>query len=90
MTVRAFLLSPVRLVAAAFGLATGNASKSRPTKERTSDERLRRLAEEVGKDPATAEWVRSARVAAAAGALERPLDADELRARIAGLRAGGR
>ncbi|MHB1911897.1 MAG: hypothetical protein ACYCTI_07570 [Acidimicrobiales bacterium] len=65
MTVRGFLLSPVRLAAAAIGLATGNASKSRPSKERASDERLRRLAEEVGRDPATADWVRSARAAVA-------------------------
>ena len=89
MTVRGLLLSPVRLAAAAIGLATGNASKSRTSKKQPSDERLGRLAEEVGRDPATAEWVRSAREAAAAGELESPLDADELRARIAGLRAGG-
>jgi len=83
------LLSPLLLGAVLIGLATRSASSKRSGRA-ASNARLRKLAEEVAKDPATAEWVESARQAVAEGTLGPPLDADELRARIAGLRAGDR
>jgi hypothetical protein len=90
MTARGLVAAPLLLAAIVIGLATRNSSKSRPSQAPAGDDRLRKLAEKVSQDPGTTEWVRSAREALAAGTLGPALDADELRARIAGLRAGGR